>query len=118
MGNTPLDFERGITQWRIRPLNGPPYDGSYVWVLGYDGLVDRIEDMAYNDYIQVSQPIAITGVEMITAKVRIKQPMAMPNQRNISQDLQFIASTLGSPGNRIVVPVGVTEADIGRTVTV
>lgn len=118
MGNTPLDFERGITQWRIRPLSGPPYDGSYVWVLGYDGLVDRIEDLAYNDYIQVSQSILLTNVEVITAKVRVHQPNAMPSQRNISQDLQFIAGTMSSPGHRIAVPKGVSEADIGRTVTV
>lgn len=118
MGNTPFDFERGITQWRIRPLNGTPYDGAYVWALGYDGLADRIEDLAYNDYIQISQPILITNVEYVTARVRIKQPKTMPNQRNISKDLQFIAGTLGSPGHRIVVPAGVDETHIGQTVTV
>lgn len=118
MGKTPLDFERGITQWRIKPLNGPTYDGSYVWVLGYDGINTRIEDLAYNDYIQIAQPVLLTSVEYITAKAWIRQPKEMPNQRIISKDLQFIAETMSSPGNKIIVPVGVSETDINQTVTV
>lgn len=114
----PLNFERSVTQWRVKPKTASAFDGNFVFTLGYDGTAPNIEDIAIGDYIQVAQPLTMTGVGTVRARIRIKQPQTMPDRRDISKDFQLVAESGGSPGNIIIVPAGVSELDVGRTVTV
>jgi len=78
----------------------------------------RIEDVEYGDYVQISQTLNLTGVDYITVKVAIAQPASMPDARDVSKDVQFIASSVGSPGNKIVIPARLKDADVGSIVTI
>lgn len=118
MPRSPFDFDFGITQCRITPLNGPAFDGKYVFTLGYDGLVPRFENVGLNDYIQVKQSLTLTNVALVKSHVRIVQPQTLPNTTDISKNFQLIGESAGSPGNRIVKEKGFTQEDLGQFVTV
>lgn len=115
MPRSSFDFDRGVTQWRMEPLTGSTRRGLWAFTLGYDGVVPRYEDIAYGDYFQTSQDIDTTNVGLIRCHVNITQPKTLPSFENVSTDLQFIAESVGSPGNRIVIARGLTEADINKT---
>jgi hypothetical protein len=102
----------------MAPVNGPAFDGSYVFTLGYDGLVPRFENIGLNDYIQVKQTLTLTNIALVKIHSRIVQPQSLPNTTDISANFQLIGETLTSPGNRIVKQAGVTQADIGQFVTI
>lgn len=118
MPKSPFDFDTGITQGRMEPVNGAPFDGNFVFTLGYDGLVPRFENIALNDYIQVKQTIDLTNISIVRIHSRIVQPQSLPNQLDISSNFQIIGETMSSPGNRIVKQAGVTQADLGQLVTI
>lgn len=118
MPKSPFDFDTGITQGRMEPVNGPAFDGNFVFTLGYDGLVPRFENIGINDYIQVKQTINLTNISLVKIHSRIVQPQSLPNITDISSNFQLIGETLTSPGNRIVKQAGVTQADIGQAVLV
>lgn len=118
MPRSPFDFDFGITQCRIEPLNGPAFDGNFVFTLGYDGLVPRFENVGLNDYIQIKQAITLTNVALIKSHIRIVQPQTLPNNTDISKNFQLIGESGGSPGNRIVKEKGFTTDDLGQLVTV
>lgn len=118
LGINPFNFERGVTQWRTRPTKSSASNGSFVFTLGYDGTAPNIEELAIGDYIQVAQSVNVTGVGVVRVKARIKQPDTMPDYEDISRDFQFIAESISSQGNKIVISRGVSESDVGRTVTV
>lgn len=118
MSINPFNFERGVTQWRTRPQKSTAFDGNFVFTLGYDGTVPNIEDIAIGDYVEVIQSVNVTGVGVVRVKARIKQPDTMPSLRDISKDFQFLGESVSSIGNRIIVPAGVDDTDVGRTVTV
>jgi len=118
MPASPFDFEKGVTQGRLEPLNGPAFDGSFVFTFGYDGTVPRYEDIGLNDYIQVKQSLTLTNVAVVRAHISIDNPQSLPNTQNISKDFQLIGETMASPGNKIVKAVGVSQKDLGQFVTV
>lgn len=114
----PFNFEKSVTQWRTQPKLSSAFDGSYVFALGYDGEAPNIEELQIGDYVQVAQAVTVTGVGVVRAKIRIKQPRSMPDQRDVSTDFQLIEEDVLSPGNKIVIPAGISELDVGRYVTV
>ncbi len=114
----PFNFERGVTQWRTQPRLASTFEGDYVFTLGYDGEAPNLEELLIGDYIQVAQSVTVTGVGVVRAKVRIKQPKSMPDRRDVSHDIQFVEESVDSPGNKIIIPEGVDESDVGRFVTV
>lgn len=118
MPKSPFDFDTGITQGRMAPVNGPTSSGKYVFTLGYDGLVPRFENIGLNDYIQVKQTLTLTDIALVRIHSRIVQPQSLPNTTDISTNFQMIGETLTSPGNRIVKQAGVTQFDIGQFITV
>jgi hypothetical protein len=118
MPRSSFDFNRGVTQWRMEPLTGDPYAGEFAFTLGYDGLVPRYEDVAYGDYFQTTQSITTTNVALIRCHVNIQQPFSLPDFEDVSQDFQLIEESVDSPGNRVVIARGVSEADINRTLVV
>lgn len=118
MPKSPFDFDTGITQGRMAPVTGPTFDGSYVFTLGYDGLVPRFENIGIGDYIQVKQTLTLTNIGLVRVHSRIVQPQSLPNTTDISSNFQMIGETLTSPGNRIVKEQGVTQADVGQFVTI
>ncbi len=102
----------------MEPLTGDPYAGQFAFTLGYDGLVPRYEDIAYGDYFQTTQGLTTNDVALIRCHVNIQQPASLPDFEDVSQDFQLIAESVDSPGNRVVIARGVSEADINRTLVV
>jgi hypothetical protein len=113
-----FDFDRGITQWRMEPINGSTRAGLWAFTLGYDGDVPRYEDIAYGDYFQTSQSLDLTSVALIRCHVNIKQPRGLPSYEDVSKNFQLISESVDSPGNRVVIDRGVADVDVNKSLVI
>jgi hypothetical protein len=66
--------------------------GEFVWTLGFD-FRDRREHFAFGDGIQIENHIPLAGVAFLTAKVWIKQPSALVNQRTLTAGATIIPNS-------------------------
>jgi len=73
-----FDYELGTFEGRIRPDNAAAIGGDYVYCLGSDKLPAQMHDLAYNDVINLTQSIDLTGVNFLRATWRVRQPAEMP----------------------------------------
>ena len=79
--NNPFIHAYGARQGRIQPTGWTPTDGEYVYVLGDEDLASY--DFRFTDYVEVSQDLDLTGVNMLRVDSRIVQP-TMVVTRNVA----------------------------------
>lgn len=77
---TAFDYELGVSQGRIVPVNADVIDGSFLFVLGSDRLPAPEFDLAIGDKVELSQSIDLTAVEYIGASSRFRQPLDVPRR--------------------------------------
>ena len=98
--NTPFDAYIGTFQGRLQPTLASPSAGSYVWTLGFDGA--RAEALAFNDYIEVSQSIDVTGITFLGVRAWVKQPKDLISRRSLTTGAVIISTAASTITN--IVP--------------
>jgi len=97
-GNTPLTAYLGLTQGRLLPQQSKAGDAAYVWSLGWDVPIDRIDDLAYGDYIQIKPLVTFdtTGTGLIGSQLRFRQPQSVVSGGDISAGFKIVSASSGT----------------------
>jgi hypothetical protein len=129
---SPWTYDLGVSQGRIRPQNWTPVDGEFVFCAGSDLVPPPVFQLNFGDQITLEQSIDLTGLDLIGARLHIRQPASLPVQRELQGDpedaqLFSLASTelsefvgvSGNVGSLLLVPSGnLVDADLGGTVEI
>lgn len=78
---SPFSYVLGTSQGRIVPVNATATDGTSVFCLGIDQLPAPAFDFAVGDAATLTQSIDLTGINLLRATWRVRQPADVP--RNI-----------------------------------
>ena len=73
-----FNYELGLTEGRIAPINETPVDGSYVFCLGQDRSPGEILDIAFGNKAEVAQSFDLSNVKFVRATWRVRQPEGVP----------------------------------------
>lgn len=80
---SPWTYDLGETQGRIQPSNFPVPDGAYALCMGSDLLNSPSFRLNFGDKITFEQPVDLTGIDLLGARVRVRQPSGIPQQREL-----------------------------------
>jgi hypothetical protein len=64
-----FDVYRGVKSGRIIPKTVEPSDGSYVFMLGADGL-EELATVSADDYVELRQIVDLTGYDLVGANMK------------------------------------------------
>jgi hypothetical protein len=131
-GNTsPWAYDLGVTQGRIQPQNFPVPDGAYVLCIGSDLLQSPSFKLAIGEKFSFEQVIDLTGIDLIGARIRIRQPQDAPGQRELQgtpEDIVLYSAAevliqapdvYGQVGGVMLAPsANFTVADLGQEIEI